>query len=185
MPRAKRIESYGRDVMIKIILDVIRSDWPEEFKKHILLKELLWKADAPKGVKGDNSQIVFSSAAKSLWQKNEREGIKPKSGIVIEHAIPRLEIYAALSKQKKTSKTSISNTLEKMIIRVAVTKEEDTKLNKLGLRQRMPDGWDGIDPLARHRAAKIQHAKWLPEQYKTAPYPPPNKSMQPTPCRCG
>lgn len=169
MSRAKRIESYGHDVMIKIIHDVMRSDWPEEFKKHILLKELLWKTDSPKGVKGDNSQIIFSAQAKSRWQANEKEGRKPKSGIVIEHAIPRLEIYAAISKQKRISKSFISSTLKKMIIRVAVIKEEDDKLNELGLRQRMPDDWDGIDPLARHRAAKIRHVKWLPEKYKTSP----------------
>lgn len=70
----KRIDSYGRDMMIKIIYDVMKSDWPEEVKKHILLKELLWKADAPRGVRGDNSQIIFSKRAMSLWKNNKTFG---------------------------------------------------------------------------------------------------------------
>ena len=52
MASTKRIDSYGRSMMIKIIHDVMKSDWPEEFKKHLLLRELLWKSDSPKGVKG-------------------------------------------------------------------------------------------------------------------------------------
>lgn len=166
MPRAKRIDSYGREVMIKIIHDVMISDWPEEFKKHILLKELLWKPDAPRGVSGDNSKIIFSSKAKALWESNLSLKKRPRAGIVFEHAVPRLEIYASLSRPKKLSHKYISDLLDQMIVRVAVTEEEDARLRELGLRQKMPDDWDGIDMLARHRAAKIKHVKWIPEMYK-------------------
>jgi hypothetical protein len=168
MPRIKRIDSYGKDVMIKIIYDILKSDWPEEFKKHILLRELLWKTDAPKGVRGDNNGIIFSSAAMRLWKENEKSNIKPKNGIIIEHAIPRLAIYAALSQQKKISMPRIAEILDKMIVRIAVTKAEDARLNQLKLRQKMPEDWDGIDLMARHRIAKIKHVKWLPEKYKPA-----------------
>lgn len=169
MARTKRIESYGRDMMIKIIHDVIKSDWPEEFKKHILLKELLWKSDSPRGVKGDNSKVIFSEKAMKLWLKNEKLGLKNlKSGIIIEHAVPRLEIYTALSKIKRLTKKSISATLDCMLVRVAVTKDEDGKLNKLGLRQRMPLGWADNDCMARHVAAKIKHVEWRPDKYKIA-----------------
>lgn len=173
MPSQKRIESYGPKVMAKIICDVMRSQWPKEFKKHILPKELLWKADAPRCVKGDNSKIKFSAKAKLLWQKNEKEGRKPKSGIVIEHAIPRLEIYTAISKQRRISENSISSALENMIIRVAVTEDEDKEPNRLGLRQKMPDDWDGKYPIARHQAANIRYVDWLPEEYNTSPQSPP------------
>lgn len=167
MARTKRIDSYGRDMMIKIIHDVMKSDWPEEFKKHILLKELLWKYDSPKGVKGDNSKVIFSKKAMKLWLKNEKDNKKNlKSGLIIEHAIPRLEIYATLSKIKRLSKKSIADILDCMIVRVAVTKDEDDRLNQLGLRQRMPREWDGVDCMARHEAAKIKHVEWRPEKYK-------------------
>lgn len=170
MTRTKRIESYGRDMMIKIIHDVIKSDWPEEFKKHILIKELLWKYDSPNGVKGDNSKIIFSRKAMKLWLENEKNGKKNlKSGIVIEHAVPRLEIYTALSKIKKLSKKSISDILECMLIRVAVTKDEDAGLNRLGLRQKMPEDWNGVDCMARHLKAKIKHVEWQPKIYRIAP----------------
>lgn len=152
--------------MIKIIHDVMRSNWSKEFKKHLLLRELLWKIDSPKGVKGDNGAIIFSSKAKALWQKNELAGKNPKFGIIIEHAVPRLEIYSALNKEKILTKKTISDVLDSMLVRVAVTKEEDVKLNKLGLRQRMPENWVDNDVLARHREAKIRHVKWLPQKYK-------------------
>lgn len=166
MTRTKRIDSYGREVMIKIIHDVMKSDWPKEFKKHLLLRELLWKTDSPKGVRGDNSKIIFSSKAKALWQKNELAGKNSKSGIIIEHAVPRLEIYSVLNRAKRLTKKTISDILDQMLVRVAVTKEEDVKLNKLGLRQRMPENWADNDVLARHREAKIRHVKWLPPKYK-------------------
>lgn len=169
MIRTRRIDSYGRDMMIKIIHDVMKSDWPEEFKKHILIKELLWKSDSPRGVKGDNSKVIFSEKAMKLWLKNERDGKKNlKAGLVIEHAVPRLEIYGALSKVKRLSKKSISDILDCMIVRVAVTKEEDVGLNKLGLRQRMPEDWNGVDCMARHIMANIKHVEWQPEKYKIA-----------------
>jgi hypothetical protein len=166
MVRVRRLDSYGRDMMIKIIFDVMKSDWPEEFKKHILLKELLWKADAPRGVRGDNSKIVFSKKAMFLWKNNKTLGKKPKSGIVIEHAVPRLAIYNALTQEGKLTKKSISDILDRLLIRVAVTKDEDDMLNQLGLRQKMPEKWEGTDFLARHREAKIEHVEWLPEEYE-------------------
>lgn len=166
MASTKRIDSYGRSMMIKIIHDVMKSDWPEEFKKHLLLRELLWKSDSPKGVKGDNSKVIFSAKAKTLWKKNELAKINPKSGIIIEHAVPRLEIYGALKNKKRLTEKVISKILDRMLVRVAVTKEEDVKLNKLGLRQRMPENWEDNDILARHREANIKHVTWLPEKYK-------------------
>lgn len=165
MARQKRIEAYGRDVMINIIYDILRSDWPEGFKKHILLRELLWKLDSPKGVKGDNSKIIFSAKAKAKWKLNECAGVRPKDGIIIEHAVPRLEVWKALTNQPRLTKKRIQNTLESLIVRVAVTVDEDNELNKLGLRQKMPEEWDGGDLMARHKAAKIRHVRWLPEKY--------------------
>ncbi len=164
-----RIDSYGPDVMTKIICDVLKSDWPNEFKKHILLKELLWKLDAPRGVKGDNSQVKFSAKAMALWKKNEKDGVNPRSGLVIEHAVPRLLVCKVLMDLKKPSPESIATVLASMIVRVAVTKEEDARLDSMKLRQRMPDDWDEIDPMARHLAAKIKHVDWRPSQYARVP----------------
>jgi hypothetical protein len=155
--------------MTKIICDVLKSDWPNEFKKHILLKELLWKLDAPRGVKGDNSQVKFSAKAMALWKKNEKDCVNPRSGLVIEHAVPRVLVCAALMELKKPSPESIAAVLSSMIVRVAVTKDEDTRLDRMKLRQQMPGDWDGIDPMARHLAAKIKHVDWLPSQYERVP----------------
>lgn len=166
MVRQKRIDSYSRDVMVGIIYDVLRMDWPEEFKKHILLKELLWKADAPRGVKGDNSNIIFSVGAKRLWQENEKNGIRPRTGIIIEHAVPRLEIYGSLRARSKMSKAAIGKVLDELLVRVAVTKEENERLDKQRLRQKMPEDWDRLDRFARHKAANIRHVEWQPESYR-------------------
>ena len=167
MSRIIRFDSYGHDVMVQIIYDVLHSEWPDEFKKHILLKELLWSHDSPKGVRGDTSDLIFSSKAKKVWEDNEATGVKPKKGIVFEHAVPRLVIYKELTKRKKVSKKFISGVIRNMLFCVAVTDEEDAKLNKSKLRQAMPDDWDGVDPFARHSKVKIKHLKrWKPEKYK-------------------
>lgn len=167
-----RIDSYGPEVMIKIICDVLKSDWPNEFKRYLLLKELLWKLDAPRAVKGDNSQVIFSAEAMALWKENEKnlkKGKKLRSGLVIEHAVPRVLVCDALMDLKNPSTESIAPLLKSMIVRVAVTKKEDAKLDSLKLRQHMPVDWDGIDPMARHLAAEIKHVDWRPSQYERVP----------------
>lgn len=166
------INSYGPEVMIKIICDVLKSDWPNEFKRYLLLKELLWKLDAPRAVKGDNSQVIFSAKAMARWKENEKDlkkGRQLRSGLVIEHAVPRVVICDALMTLKNPSPVSIAPLLKSMIVRVMVTEEENADLDRMKLRQHMPADWDRIDPIARHLAAKIKHVTWLPSQYKKVP----------------
>jgi len=43
-----------------------------------------------------------------------------------------------------------------LCIGAVVTRAEDQRLNSLGLRSRMPAGWDGMDPFARYRVAGIE-----------------------------
>jgi len=50
----------------------------------------------------------------------------------------------------------IKNILRRFCIGAVVTAEEDQTLNKLGLRAKMPEGWDGKYPWARYRVAKIE-----------------------------
>lgn len=165
MVKAKRIDSYGHDVMVEIIFDVLNSDWPAEFKKHILLKELLWRPDAPRGVNGANNELRFSKEAEKRWKKNVEENRKPRDGLIVEHAVPRQAIYKILINQEPT-KDFISNILRTNIVRVFVTKDEDDKLNKLNLRSKMPENWDRQDILARHKQAGIEHSSWLPKKFE-------------------
>jgi len=46
--------------------------------------------------------------------------------------------------------------LKKHCVVVLVTKEESDQLNKAKLGSKMPEGWNGTDPLARYAAAGIE-----------------------------
>ena len=40
-----------------------------------------------------------------------------------------------------------------------ITKSEDNKLNRVGLRSKMPQDWDGKNPLARYASVEIEILK--------------------------
>jgi hypothetical protein len=76
--------------------------------------------------------------------------------LVHEHLVPKKEIIGQLVQLKNPSPESVREVLERFCIGVVVTAEEDQRLNKLGLRAKMPEGWDGQDPWARYVVAKIK-----------------------------
>jgi hypothetical protein len=46
--------------------------------------------------------------------------------------------------------------LQRFDVIVLITKEEENILSLKGYRDKMPDSWDGIDPLARYKAVGIE-----------------------------
>jgi hypothetical protein len=73
-----------------------------------------------------------------------------------EHIVPRSIITKDLLEMEASTANTIFELLEINCIGVVVTLEEDRSLNKLGLRSKMPEDWDRIDPWARHRKAQIE-----------------------------
>lgn len=72
-----------------------------------------------------------------------------------EHVVPKKVMINHLLEGKTWNAAGIKNYFEAFCIGVVVTREEDLKLNKMGLRSKMPSNWDGQDPWARYRAAGL------------------------------
>jgi len=73
-----------------------------------------------------------------------------------EHIVPRSIINKKLLEMDAPTADIIFDLLEAYCIAIVVTLDEDKCLNKLGLRSKMPDDWDEIDPWARHKKARIE-----------------------------
>ena len=78
-----------------------------------------------------------------------------KAGLTYEHAVP-LRILFDLLFECKEDEERIEQTIKKFFFITWVTDEEDYKLNQLGLRSKMPEGWSSsMSPHARYEAAGI------------------------------
>lgn len=76
--------------------------------------------------------------------------------LIHEHIVPRKVIRDKLFNLENVNSTEIMKVLNSYCIGVVVTKEEDNRLNSIGLRSKMPINWDGKDPWARYVAAAIE-----------------------------
>lgn len=76
--------------------------------------------------------------------------------LVYDHAVPFKILEAELLRLQEVTVYTVHDILSKYGTVVIITKEEDGMLSRLGYRSRMPDKWDGLDPLARYKAASIE-----------------------------
>jgi len=72
-----------------------------------------------------------------------------------EHVVPIKVVIELLLKLPSPTASSVHQLLESFCKAAVVTREEDARLNRLGLRSKMPSGWDGSDVWARYTLAKI------------------------------
>lgn len=90
--------------------------------------------------------------------KNVRtlDGRKPRigDGYEVEHAVPQKELIKLIS-ATDLDPAEVWQLLTTYLVTYYITKDEHDRLKHLGLQSKMPDGWDGVDPLARYRAAGI------------------------------
>jgi hypothetical protein len=75
--------------------------------------------------------------------------------LIHEHVIPKKVVIELLLKLPNPTTGSVHQLLESFCKGVVITKEEDTRLNRRGLRSKMPSDWDGKDLWARYTVAKI------------------------------
>lgn len=85
-----------------------------------------------------------------------------KAKTIEEHVVPIrtiIEIFNTRYREDPSSftKTFIKEVLEKLLWVVFITKEEDSRLSKMGLKQKMPNGWNWQtdSPYARYEMAHI------------------------------
>jgi hypothetical protein len=89
---------------------------------------------------------------------------KGKGLVVFDHAIPFRYQLKELISIPEINTFAVKSALEKYGVAVLITKEQDRLLTSLGLQRSMPKDWDGIDPLARYKMAKIDliiNPQWL------------------------
>lgn len=77
-----------------------------------------------------------------------------------DHAIPLHVLCDRILNTDDLDRASLTKIIADGLVCVELTAQEHREvLCKCGLSRRMPDNWDGIDPLARYRVANIQLLK--------------------------
>ena len=91
------------------------------------------------------------------WSNEAKKAytLDKKVKLIHEHLMPREIIRKMVFDLDQPTAEDLMNLFSKNLIGVVVTKEEDNRLNDLGLRSKMLDDWDGVDPWARHEKANI------------------------------
>jgi hypothetical protein len=75
--------------------------------------------------------------------------------LVHEHVVPKSIVIQWLLKLSTPTADSVNQLLESYCKGAVLTREEDARLNGLGLRSKMPSGWDEKDVWARYTSAGI------------------------------
>ena len=99
-----------------------------------------------------NEYFYVSTKAKGL-SKNE---------IIQEHVVPHSIILDKLIALKSLTPKKISDILDRYYAICEITKDENQKLDKKGLRSKMPEGWkdNGLDDrFARYDHVGIKYSK--------------------------
>ena len=100
---------------------------------------------------GQHSQSQRKNLPRSV-EADKRE----LKGLRLEHVVPQMWFVNKLMDMDAPDKEKIGKLLKKYFRVLLVTKEEDAKLTKAGLRSDMPEGWDEENPWARHDAVGIK-----------------------------
>jgi hypothetical protein len=82
----------------------------------------------------------------------------PLNECFVEHAVPFTVIVNQLMEMERLTAKAVTNILKKWYPSrsvVLVTKDEDVRLVRAGLRAKMPDNWDKKDVFARYKVVGI------------------------------
>jgi hypothetical protein len=126
-----------------------------------IVDSLLWQ------IKGFKDGYVSERATNRILRASLRrikhrligysEESKKETATDKDHAIPIKVIIQMLMEEPNLSKNVTIEILRQFYISVTITKYEHTVLlKKLGLASKMPNDWNGVDPLARYKKAGIQ-----------------------------
>lgn len=83
---------------------------------------------------------------------------KPPTGhlwpyrIIVDHAVPIKVLGEEMRRRSLQRKDELLAFLASYYKRGVLLESENKLLNQAGLRQCMPEGWDGLDPFARYHA---------------------------------
>ena len=105
-----------------------------------------------------------------LWEKNRNKNkydsskfrsysakdIPNNSGnLIYDHVMPFNYVLEKLLAINPLDLESVRECLMTNLIACTITKEENNLLSKNGFSHKMPDDWDGVDPMYRYKKVKI------------------------------
>ena len=106
-----------------------------------------------------------------LWERREGKGklgavrhcsvkardLRAGAGqLIYDHAVPFRLLQEELLALRDPTPDVVREVLIKHGVIVLITKEENALLNRARLGRKMPPDWDGSDPLARYKTARIE-----------------------------
>ena len=97
----------------------------------------------------------FDGKLKGCRYWSERALAASGEPLIHEHVVPKSVIISKLFELSEPSQDAVEHALEKLCIGVVVTREEDLRLNALGLKSSMPSDWCGANPWARYELAGV------------------------------
>ncbi len=127
-----------------------KANWKPRGFRYVL--EDIFHATDPNRVQAH--LIPMSVEAAKLVPSGSKWAVCQDAGLTYEHAVPLGVIFERLM-EVRDNLNAIQTVLENLFLITWVTKEEDTRLNQLGLNRRMPADWNG-DVMARYNAAEIE-----------------------------
>jgi hypothetical protein len=113
--------------------------------KHAVLSEATWVWTEFEGKY--HGCEYWSEAA---WKLQDQQKM-----LVHEHAVPKSIVIQRLLELSNPTADLVNQLLVSYCKGAVLTREEDARLNGLGLRSRMPDDWDEQDVWARYAIAGI------------------------------
>lgn len=144
MDQKNEIPDYIQIALIKMLL-WMSTEYNDEGKSDKYIGVEYWSTGALR-------QTIINSYNNTFYYKDLRH----------EHSIPKVFIedkIEELYEKAIATKDNILNLLNNYSHATIVNKDEDTVINKHGLRSKMPKNWDGNDFLARYKEAGIAVAK--------------------------
>ncbi len=117
-----------------------------------------FKAERPKQV--ISRHMLMSIAASAQYDEKRGEGgpgirSYTRAGLRYEHVVPISTLHELLF-DARLSLTATDDVLRNFYHVAWITLDEDARLNKSGMRTKMPIGWNGSNPFARYDAVGVQ-----------------------------
>jgi len=99
---------------------------------------------------------LHNTAQKKRIPRSKAALNKPLKECRVEHAVPFTVIINHLMDMKNLTAKAVTNVLKKWYSVMLVTYDEDVRLQKSGLRFKMPEKWDKKDIFARYKKVGIE-----------------------------
>ncbi|EGR0237937.1 hypothetical protein M2G59_21225 [Vibrio vulnificus] len=116
-----------------------------------IIREASLLATECRMLNGKNKNNAAFISPKALAIKEEGRELK---NLTLEHGVPVSVIRDEVLKLVKPSALDVASVIYQLTALAVITNEEDSRINKLGLRSKMPPNWNG-NKWIRYQLANI------------------------------